>query len=232
MLTRREVLGTALAGAVSTIVPSIAVAQDGVSKLAPPSNGPVNVAVVVGRDAAVIDFAGPWEVFGDASVAKNNGFELFMVSDEKKPINVGASGMTIVPHYDFSSAPQPNVILMGAQREHTPAKIEWIKAAGQRADLILSVCTGAFLLAQTGLLDGLTATTHHDFYDQFAKQFPNVTLIRGPRYVENGKLATAGGLSSGIELALRTVERYYGTSAAATTAYYMEYNRSANRPTA
>ena len=116
--------------------------------------------------------------------------------------------------------------------KHTPAKIDWIRSASAEADVAMSVCTGAFLLAQTGLLDGLRATTHHNYYDKFAAKFPRVTLVRGPRYVENlgGKLSTAGGLTSGIELALNVVERYFGTAAAADTAYIMEYNRSPDRP--
>jgi transcriptional regulator GlxA family with amidase domain len=121
---------------------------------------------------------------------------------------------------------------MGAQGEHTPAKNAWIRHAGERAQLVISNCTGAFLLAKTGLLDGMSATTHHDFYDRFEKQFPAVTLARGPRYVEHGKMMTGGGLSSGIEVALRAVERYYGNDEAAQTAYYMEYSRSSRRPTA
>jgi transcriptional regulator GlxA family with amidase domain len=141
--------------------------------------------------------------------------------------------MIITPRYTYDTLPgRPNVILMGAQGEHTPQKIAWIKEASKAADVVVSVCTGAFLLAKTGLLDGLQATTHHDFYDAFEKKFPAVTLVRGPRYVDNGKFATAGGLTSGIELALYVVERYMGAAAAAQTAYYMEYNRSGQRPQA
>lgn len=121
--------------------------------------------------------------------------------------------------------PQPNVIVMGAQGEHTPQKIAWIRHAAQKADV---------LLAKTGLLDGMHATTHHEFYDKFARQFPKITLVRGPRYVENdgGKICTAGGLTSGIELALRVVQRYFNDQTASTTAYYVEYKRSPERPTA
>ena len=139
--------------------------------------------------------------------------------------------MIITPRYTYDTLPiQPNVVVIGAQGQHTSQKIAWIKKASEQADVVMSVCTGAFLLAKTGLLDGLTATTHHDFYDQFEKQFPAIQLIRGPRYVESGKLATAGGLTSGIELALRIVQRYFGNPVAAQTAYYMEYSRSPQRP--
>jgi transcriptional regulator GlxA family with amidase domain len=87
----------------------------------------------------------------------------------------------------------------------------------------MSVCTGAFQLARTGLLDGLQATTHHHFYDAFAKEFPQVKLHRGLRFVDNGHIASAGGLTSGIDLALRIVERYFGHGVAQQTADYMEY---------
>ena len=87
----------------------------------------------------------------------------------------------------------------------------------------MSVCTGAFLLAKTGLLNGKSATTYHGAFGRFAMQFPDVQLKRGARFVENGNLATAGGLSSGIDLALRVVERYYGREVARKTAYNMEY---------
>ena len=87
----------------------------------------------------------------------------------------------------------------------------------------MSVCTGAFVLAKTGLLDGKSATTYHGAFGRFAMMFPNIELKRGARFVENGNLATAGGLSSGIDLALRVVERYYGRDVAQKTAYNMEY---------
>jgi transcriptional regulator GlxA family with amidase domain len=119
---------------------------------------------------------------------------------------------------------------MGAQGEHTDAKIAWIRSAAPKADIVMSVCTGAFLLAKTGLLDGLRATTHHLFYDRFEQQFPKVHLVRGPRYVENGKIMTAGGLTSGIEIGLRVAQRYFGIDAANNSASYMEYNRSPHRP--
>src|SRR5205823_2038454 len=81
----------------------------------------------------------------------------------------------------------------------------------------------AFVLARTGLLDGKSATTFHAAFNTFAMQFPKIELKRGARFVENGNLATAGGLSSGIDLALRVVERYYGRDVAQKTAYNMEY---------
>jgi len=101
--------------------------------------------------------------------------------------------------------------------------VQWIRKSSETADLIMSVCTGAFLLARTGLLAGKAATTHHGSYSQLAMKYPEIRVKRGARFVETGKLASAGGLSSGIDLALRVVERYYGRELAQSTAFYMEY---------
>lgn len=231
MVTRGQLLGAAATGMAALSAPSAALGRTAGKDLNP-RPGALKVAVVVGDQATVIDFAGPWEVFQDAGLHRPDvGFELYMVSDVIKPLRA-SGGMTIVPHHDYATAPQPDVVFMGAQGEHTLAKIAWIRHAAHKADLVISNCTGAFLLAKTGLLDGLSATTHHDFYDKFAQEFPKITLARGPRYVEHGKMMTGGGLSSGIEVALRAVERFYGNGEAARTAYYMEYNRSDRRPMA
>ena len=100
---------------------------------------------------------------------------------------------------------------------------EWLQSNSPKTDATLSVCTGAYQLGRAGLLDGLDATTHHDFYDDFAESFPKVRVQRGLRFVENEHIATAGGLTSGIDLALRVVERYFGRDTAQRTADYMEY---------
>jgi len=231
-MKRRQLLRASAAAIIASSLPRISQATPA-APLHAPKAGPINVVFVVGKGAVVIDFAGPWEVFQDASTRGNDSpFSLAMISDQAAPIEA-TDGMIITPSYTYRTlTTQPNVVVMGAQGEHTPDKIAWIREASANADVVMSVCTGAFLLAKTGLLDGLSATTHHDYYDQFEQRFPAVHLVRGPRYVENEKLCSSGGLTSGIELALRVVERYFGSPVADHTAYYMEYNRSPNRPTA
>jgi transcriptional regulator GlxA family with amidase domain len=191
--------------------------------LKPPATGPIRVAVAITQGATVIDFAGPWEVFQDAGdPGRDAGFELFTVGDSTKPV-VGSGGLQLVPDYSFQNAPQPHVIVVGAQRG-SDALHSWLRTASQKTDVTMSVCTGAFQLAKAGLLKGMPATTHHDFVDRLASQFPDIEVRRGLRFVESSpRIATAGGLSSGIDLALRVVERYYGRDSAARTATYMEY---------
>jgi putative intracellular protease/amidase/YHS domain-containing protein len=192
--------------------------------LKPPAQGSIPVAFLVSEGAVVIDFCGPWEVFQDVSIPGRNGdaFRLYTVAETLNPVR-SSGGMKIVPEYTFDTAPAPKVIVIPAQSGRSEATLEWIRKSARSSDVTMSVCTGAFLLARTGLLSGKAATTHHGGYRSFAVEFPDIQLRRGARFVEEGNLATAGGLSSGIDLALRVVERYFGREVATRTAYEMEY---------
>src|SRR6476619_6638150 len=202
---------------------SNAVATDTTS-LKPPDKGQIPVAFLISDGAVVIDFCGPWEVFQDVMIPSSEEmpFRLYTVAETKKPIRT-SGGMQIIPDYTIENAPTPKVIVIPAQSQPSPAILEWIRKTSKTTDVTMSVCTGAFLLAKTGLLNGKSATTYHGAFERFATQFPDIQLKRGARFVENGNLATAGGLSSGIDLALRVVERYYGREIAQKTAYNMEY---------
>lgn len=192
--------------------------------LAPPATGSIPVAFLLSDGAVVIDFCGPWEVFESVTVAGRHDepFQLYTVAETTAPITA-SSGMKILPNYTFRNAPTPKVVVIPAQHGAGDAALEWIRQVTHQTDVTMSVCTGAFVLARTGLLGGKSATTHHGSYSEFAMQFPDVRMVRGARFVESGNLATAGGLSSGIDLSLRVVERYFGRDVATQTAYYMEY---------
>ena len=148
-------------------------------------------------------------------------FQLFTVSEKTEPVT-GSGGLKLVPDYTFETAPVPKVVVVPAQRG-SAALHKWLRTVTETTDVTMSVCTGAFQLAKAGLLTGKSATTHHDFIDRLAKQFPDVEVKRGLRFVEGPRISTAGGLSSGIDLALRVVDRYFGRAVAETTASYMEY---------
>ncbi|MGZ5564517.1 MAG: DJ-1/PfpI family protein [Chthoniobacterales bacterium] len=189
-----------------------------------PAQGSIPVAFLLSEGAVMIDFTGPWEVFQDTYVPgrQDAPFHLYTVAEKTTPLTA-SGGMKIVPDYDLTNAPPPKVIVIPAQSQPTKPLLEWIQKSAKTADLTMSVCTGAFVLAKTGLLSGKAATTHHNSYRPFAFSFPDIQLKRGARFVEEGNLATAGGLSSGIDLALRVVERYFGRDVAEKTAYQMEY---------
>ncbi len=192
-----------------------------------PATGPINVAFLLSEGAVLIDFAGPWEVFQD-TMAPGRGpmedqmpFNLYTVASDTKPLRA-SGGLQIVPDYGFADAPAPKVIVIPAQKGSAGAE-DWIRTASKSTDVTMSVCTGAFLLARTGLLSGKSATTHHSSYRTFAMQFPDVRVKRGVRFVDEGSVASAGGLSSGMDLALHVVERYFGRDVATETAYQLEY---------
>jgi transcriptional regulator GlxA family with amidase domain len=200
--------------------------------LTPPATGRIPVAVVISEDAQVIDFAGPWEVFQGvhvpgrgSSMEASMPFELYTVAPTKDAIHA-TGGLRIMPDYTFADAPAAKVIVVPAQGglgAHADAAKKWFSTASAQSDVTMSVCTGAFILGHAGLLDGLSATTYHRRFDQFEKTFPKVKLVRNVRFVENEQISTSAGLSAGIDLALRVVERYFGRDIAAATAANLEY---------
>ena len=228
-------LGAAASGVVSAAGQSgsapqaVAAGAKGAGRLQPPAKGKIGVAFVISQYATVIDFAGPWEVFQDVHVpARGEGhdeqmpFQLYTVSEKTEPLRATA-GLQLIPDYTFETAPAPRVVVIGAQAGKSKAMYDWLVKTSKTADVVMSVCTGAFHLARAGLLDGREATTHHDFTKRLAEEFPAVKVKRGLRFIEGERISTAGGLTSGIDLALRVVERYFGREAAQTTADYMEY---------
>ena len=194
-----------------------------------PGRKRVRVAFLLGHSANVIDTAGPWEVFQDTMVDGMDAepFELYTVAPTTAVLRM-TGGLQVKPHYAVSQAPEPNVIVVPAQRS-ADASLAWLRRASAGADVTMSVCTGAFQLGRAGLLAGMRATTHHEFWDDFASEFPDVELQRGLRFVDNGRIATAGGLTSGIDMALHVVARYFGEAVAARTAQYMEHTSDAWR---
>jgi transcriptional regulator GlxA family with amidase domain len=192
-------------------------------KLTPPGKGLITVAILISEGVNVIDFSGPWGVFESVSLPNvNDGpFRLVAVSDNAEIVTSG-SGLKIKPDYTFANVPAVNVVVIPAQKGSETMR-EWLRKTWQATDVTMSVCTGAFHLARAGLLAGKAATTHHEFQDKLEKDFPDIQVKRGVRFVENEKISTAGGLTSGTDLALRVVERYFGRDIAERTAAYMEY---------
>jgi putative intracellular protease/amidase len=219
------------------LFPTLAVAQQSdrstsaAPRLTSPANGEtIGVAFVLTDEAVMIDFAGPWEVFQDvmlpsrgAEMSMQHPFRPYTVSDGRTPIHA-SDGMRIVLDYTFDDAPAPKIVVVPAQSGRSPKMLSWLRKMSTQSDIVMSVCTGAFVLADAGLLDGKTATTHHNSYDRLHELFPRITVERNMRYVQSDPVIfTAGGLSSGIDLALHVVELYFGRELAQDTANQMEY---------
>jgi len=195
-------------------------------KLTSPASGKIPVAILISGGVNVIDFSGPWGVFSSVMLGSGGHenhkmpFELFTVSEKAEMVTSG--GLKLMPNYTFANVPETKVVVIPAQ-SGSGTMIEWLRKVAPTADVTMSVCTGAFKLAKAGLLSGKAATTHHEFLDELQSKYPDIQVKRGVRFVENEKISTAGGLTSGTDLALRVVERYFGREVAQATATYMEY---------
>jgi putative intracellular protease/amidase len=199
-------------------------------RLAAPTSGKIQAAVAISEGAVMIDFAGPWEVFSDVMLHTKgrahdqlHPFHLYTVAESAKPIRT-SGGMQVVPDYTFENAPMPNIVIVPDQSNNSPKMMAWIRKMSQQTDVLMSVCTGALLLAKSGVLDGKSATTHHEAYATMEHAYPKISVQKRMRYVQSDPVIfTSGGLSSGIDLALHVVELYYGREVAEETVRHLEY---------
>jgi Transcriptional regulator containing an amidase domain and an AraC-type DNA-binding HTH domain len=181
------------------------------------------VAILIFDGVQIIDFTGPYEVFGAA------GFDVYTVAKTKDPITT-TMGMTVIPKYSFDDAPQPDVLVVpgggvkATQEDATTLK--WIKDETARIEHTMSVCNGAFILAYAGLLDGLSATTTNGNIPRLREQFPKIKVVDDRRYVDNGKIITTAGLAAGIDGAMHVIELMMGKGHAEQVALYEEYDWS------
>ena len=178
------------------------------------------VSILLFDRVEIIDFAGPWEVFGGA------GYKVFSVAEKTDPVNA-VYGQRVVADYTFENSPRADVLLVpgggvgGAV--NNPKLVKWVQDNAKDSAYVMSVCTGAFILAKAGLLDGLTATTVRGGIDKLATAGKNIKTVYDKRYVDNGKVITTAGLSSGIDGAFYLVSKMLGLGVAQQTALGIEY---------
>jgi transcriptional regulator GlxA family with amidase domain len=186
-----------------------------------------NVAIVVYDGVEPLDFAGPLEVFA----ADLGHFNVFTLSRDGTPITTGVGGLTVVPKYSFDSAPRASILVVPGGGTGALTRDErsmaFIRRAAAEAEIVMSVCSGAFVLGSAGLLDGLKATAHDADVEELEAAFPKVAAIRGARYVDNGKIITAGGVSAGIDAALHVIARLHGDDRAERVSAYLQHSRRA-----
>lgn len=186
------------------------------------------VAILIFDDIEVLDFAGPFEVFNVAGEVNDPPpFETYTVALEDRPIRARGQ-LQIIPHYTLDNCPKPDIAIIpggfGTRALMDNARLmDWIRQQAEEAEYLLSVCTGALLLARAGLLDGLNATTHHTAFDRLEKEAPTCHIIREARYVDNGKIITSGGISAGIDMSLYVLGRLVPVEAYDNTISEMEY---------
>ncbi|MFF4534672.1 GlxA family transcriptional regulator [Streptomyces aureus] len=181
------------------------------------------VLIVLFDGVQSLDVTGPLEVFAGAETYRGGSYEIRTASLDGGRVR-SSSGLVLVPDRALADAPEPHTLLVpggSGTRRPDPGLIAWLRDQGPRAGRLVSVCTGAALLAAAGLLDGRRATTHWAHCERLARDHPAVTVDPDPIYVRDGNVSTSAGVTSGIDLALALVEEDLGRDAALTIARHL-----------
>ncbi|HWL93586.1 MAG TPA: DJ-1/PfpI family protein [Phycisphaerae bacterium] len=188
---------------------------------------PKNVAILIWDGVEVLDFTGPAEVFAAARAYGRPAFNVYTVAPSSAAIT-SQGFITVTPNHTVANCPTPDIIVIpggGTQPITSDEKtLEWIKESSLETEAVLSVCSGAFVLAKCGLLDDIEATTWYGAIDALRREAPKTKVHAGRRLVDSGDIVTAAGVSAGIDGALHLVSRLCGSDIARNTAKYMEYH--------
>ena len=187
----------------------------------------MNIGIYIYADAEVLDFSGPFEVFSTASRLSNNqAFKVFLVAESAEVV-IARAGYKVLPDYSFTDKPEIDVlIVVGGDHSREilkPQVIDWIAAQAKKSRLVVSVCTGAFLLAKAGVITDHQVTTHWEDIQDLKQSFPDLDVVTGVRWVDQGSIVTSGGISAGIDMSLHLVSRLHSEALAVKTAKQMEF---------
>lgn len=186
----------------------------------------MNIGIYIYDEAEVLDFSGPFEVFSTAKRLGAKEWNVFLIAEELAPVSA-RGGYNVLPHYSFQHHPTIDLLIVvgGVHTEemHKLDVLNWIKSVDQTAKHVASVCTGAFLLANAGLLNGLSVTTHWEDIPDLKKSFSSLTVVDNKRWVNEGKYTTSGGISAGIDMSLNLVAQLKNQALADMVAHQMEY---------
>lgn len=199
---------------------------------------PPTVGILIFDDVEVLDFCGPFEVFSTARPAGEHSdasqiFTVLTIAEQDRIITC-RGGLLVKPHATIDHHPPLDILVVpggqGTRRErHNPRILDWIAQQDQHTNLTTSVCTGAFLLAERGLLDNQRATTHWNSIEWMRNTYPAINMLADTRVVDEGHIITSAGISAGIDMSLHVVSRLYGFETAKWTARRMEYDWSAHK---
>jgi len=189
---------------------------------------PKNVAILIYENVEILDFTGPYEVFLVGS-NRGNDFSVYTVAEEKRPVHA-LGNLSINPTYSIDKCPSPDILIIpggwGSRKEmHNRNLTNWINETSNEAELVLSVCTGALLLAKANLLEGLRLTTNQNALNELKEVAPtSAVIVENARYIDNGKIILSAGVSAGIDMSLYVVEKLLGNERALQAANLMEYD--------
>ena len=191
-----------------------------------------SVAIYVFPNVEVLDFAGPFEVFTTASrvflrqnPSRPAPFSVYTVARSLLPVTARA-GLRVLPDHNLDTCPTPDLLLIPGgiveAEMAEPEVLQWIRSSSQNAKITASVCTGAFLLAKAGLLQGKSATTHWEDIADLRAQFPSLSVKEEVRWVDEGSIVTSAGIAAGIDMSLHLVSRLGSKGLALLTANQLD----------
>jgi transcriptional regulator GlxA family with amidase domain len=189
----------------------------------------VKVGIFVFNEVEVLDFAGPFEVFSLTKNGDDKLFEVIVIGETHEPVTA-RNGLKILPAASFTEMPDLDILIIpgGYGAEEIEIKnrtaIKWIIEQQKKVKILASVCTGALLLAECGLLNNKKATTHWMDLDRLEHDYPNIEVVRNTKFVDEGDIITSGGISAGINMSFHVVSRLFGSDIAKITARRMEYD--------
>ncbi len=187
----------------------------------------MNIAIFIYPQAEVLDFSGPFEVFSTAKRLGMDNWNIFLVAETEELVTA-RGGYRVIPHYSLENHPPIDLLIVvggvHTTEMHNTTVLNWIRRIDRKASIVASVCTGAFFLANAGLLDGLTVTTHHEDIPELTESFPLLKVISDKRWVREGKYLTSGGISAGIDMSLYLVSQLQDETFALEVAFQMEYH--------
>jgi transcriptional regulator GlxA family with amidase domain len=193
----------------------------------------MNIGIYIYDEAEVLDFSGPFEVFSTAARISETPdiFNVFLVS-EKGDTVTACGNYKINPHYGFSTHPNIDVLLIvggvhtGEIDKHQV--LSWVKDQSKKAQIVASVCTGVFILAEAKVLSSQKVTTHWEDIPDLRETYPNLEVIENQRWVDEGEVITSGGISAGIDMSLHLVSKIQSQELAWKTAKQMEFEWTKN----
>lgn len=191
----------------------------------------LNIGIYLYENAEVLDFSGPFEVLSTAKRLAESNWNIFLVA-EADCIITARGGFLVSPHYSFNNHPSIDILIVvgGIHTEEIKKTkvINWVSDTANLSIRTVSVCTGAFLLAEAGLLNGLSVTTHWEDISDLKLNYPKLNVIENKRWVSDGKYITSGGISAGIDMSLYLVSQLSSIDLAEKTALQMEYDWQKN----
>lgn len=190
-----------------------------------------NIGILLFNEVEVLDFAGPFEVFSITTYTKSSEkpFNVKTIAQTKDLIRA-RNGLMVQPGYDISDTSPFDILIIpggyGAEEIeiHNKTLIKWLSDQRESVSIIASVCTGAFLLAEAGLLDGKKATTHWMDIDRFTREYEKIEVQRDVKFVDENTIITSGGISAGINMSFYLLKKLLGEEIATETAKRMEYD--------